>query len=181
MPNIFNLSIPQLGQWSRRQLPDHRQLNEPVEAINRMITGIGPPRMKAGMPIISRLTAQFRLKQNAADFADHLVCRTWDGIIEGAQNVLIAKPWLLQQTPFDDETRENVRYEYSDGITRTAYDITDPTEQLKREEQIHPRYLVDDIIIATVVATGLIVAGLPVLWVDVNVDSRGWRTYYEWL
>lgn len=43
MPNIFNLSIPQLTQWSRRQLPDHRRLNEPVEAINRMTTGIGLP------------------------------------------------------------------------------------------------------------------------------------------
>lgn len=46
MPSIFSLSIPQLSQWSRRQKVDHRQQNEPVEAINRMMTGIGVPRQR---------------------------------------------------------------------------------------------------------------------------------------
>lgn len=47
MANIFNLSIPHLDEWSRRQKPDHRQLNAPVETLNRLATGIGPPRVKA--------------------------------------------------------------------------------------------------------------------------------------
>lgn len=42
--NIMGQSISQLRRWQRGQPLDHRQLNEPVEALNRMMTGVGPPR-----------------------------------------------------------------------------------------------------------------------------------------
>ena len=184
MPSIFNLSIPQLRQWARRQQPDHRQLNEPVEAINRMVTGLAPPRMKPGVPVAVAAVVQFRLTQSAGTFADHLVCRTWDGRIEGFVDVVIAKPWTLRRTPFDQQVREDVRYEYSNGVTRTAYDNTDPTNQLKREEQIHPRYLVGDVLIALPLSIILYADTSEEFtsnWIDANDDSRDWKTYYEWL
>lgn len=52
MASLFNLSIPQLAEWSRHQLPDHRQMNEPVQRLNQMATGIASPRAiyKVGAP-----------------------------------------------------------------------------------------------------------------------------------
>lgn len=42
--NLFGQSISQLRRWRAKQPLDHRQLNEPVEALNRMMTGVALPR-----------------------------------------------------------------------------------------------------------------------------------------
>lgn len=173
MPSLFSLSIPQLGQWSRRQKVDHRQQNEPVEAINRMMTGVGLPRQK-DVPFapVGSITAQFRLSQSAADFPDHLVCRTWDGETAGEEDVLIAKPYLLRRTPFDDQTYGNVSYNYVSATERQARRDT------SRETQVViPRYILADVIFATSPVqrgTGVIVEEVPVVWLDDNRDGRAW-------
>lgn len=125
---------------------------------------------------------------------DHLVCRAVGSDPVAFVPILVAKPWLLRKTPWDGQTRGQVRYEYDleDSTKRTAFDSTDATDQLKRDEQIHPRYLVDDQLTVSPATTGIGVDtgevdddGLPifapVVLLDLNVDSRGWKTYYEWL
>lgn len=175
MPDVFSMSIPHLREWSRRQGVDHRHQNEPVEAINRMMTGVGPPRQVAarvggGAAIVSAV-AQFKLTQSAADFPDHLVCRTWDGETQGDDDVLIAKPWLLRRTPFDGRLRGSIRYTYQTPIHREARIGNNSEDQI-----IIPAYRIDDLIYAS----KAIVGGTSVIWEDVPLDWLAWTDGRAW-
>lgn len=77
MASIFNLTIPQLRQWSRRQVTDHRQLNEPVEALNRMTTGVGVPRQTVGVPVAATGIA-FAVVDSLAEEEDVLFVKYLD-------------------------------------------------------------------------------------------------------
>lgn len=180
MASIFNLSIPQLKQWSRRQLPDHRQLNEPVEAINRMTTGIAPPRMKAGQAIgiaAGVTVAAFRLRSVAGDY---LICRPWGD--PAGEAIQIAKPSLLRRTPFHNQTYNYVSYVYTSSVSRTATINGDVEEQI-----VIPPYVWDDRIVATspilggtdVIAHEGTEDEMVVIWEDDNRDARAWAAEYK--
>ena len=51
---------------------------------------------------------------------DHLVCRSWDGEVQGEDDVLVAKSWLLRRTPFDGKSRNGIDYTYHTNVTRTS-------------------------------------------------------------
>lgn len=55
---------------------------------------------------------------------DHLVCRTWDGVTEGAADVKVAKPFILRKTPFHGKTLtvngNTLTYSYTSGTQRTV-------------------------------------------------------------
>lgn len=177
MASIFNLTIPQLRQWSRRQVTDHRQLNEPVEALNRMTTGVGVPQQVAGVPLAAGIsaTAQFKLAQDADTHADYLVCHTWDWTTEGVEDVLIAKPWLLRQTPFDGQVYNGVHYAYVLPTRRTASIFGDTEEQI-----IIPPYVVGGVLRADKNIEG----GTGVIWLEQELEwearyaSRAWTAEY---
>lgn len=74
MPSVFNLSIPELRHWSQRQSVDHRIQNEPVAALNQMMTGIAPPRQRS--PDIAEggigAAIQFAIVESLGDTVDTL-------------------------------------------------------------------------------------------------------------
>lgn len=184
--NLMGQSIAPLRRWRKHQPLDHRQLNEPVEAINRMITGVGVPRQvigRVGAPAAAvSLVAQFKLTQSGADFPDHLVCRTWDGETLGDEDVLVAKPWSLRRTPFDDIERDGVIYEYITNVERWVKLVSNL--DVVERQTIAKRYLVGDILDAVTAIEGgtSVMAGeVPVTWLDLNVDTRDWKTVYETL
>lgn len=192
-------SVSELRRWRAGLFTlDHRQMNEPVDAINQMNRGVGVPRqvmetVGGGAPAQAQVKAgTVLLAMDAGLTDDHLVCRAVGSDSETYTPILVAKPWLLRKTPWDGQTREQVRYEYDleDSTKRTAFDSTDAT--IKRDEQIHARYLLADVVNAIAAVTdveldtgevgddGLPII-IPVTLLDLNVDSRGWKTYYEWL
>jgi hypothetical protein len=132
------------------------------------------------------------LARNAGEFSDHLECRSVDSDPEEYTPIFVAKPWLLRKTPWDGQIRGQVRYVYDlgDSTKRTAFDST--SASLKRDEQIHARYLIGDVVNAIAAVTGVELDtsevdddGLPIIIIvallDLNVDSREWKTYYQWL
>lgn len=186
--NLMGQSISELRRWGANQPLDHRKLNEPVDAINRMNRGVAGPRQVmadrpgGGVPAGALRTVLVAIPAGSTD--DHIVCRDIGDTSEEYTPILVAKPWLLRKTPWDGQTRGQVRYEYDpeDSTKRTAFDSTDATGQLKRAEQIHARYLVDDRLTASpMIPTLTTTDGQTVALLDLNVDSRGWKTYYEWL
>lgn len=206
--NVFSQSIPVLSRTVQGEPSDHRKINAPTEAIERMTRGVAPPQQATSVPRGGGgggtiLAGRFRLKEEAGLTDDHLVCRTWDGETEGEEDVFIAKAWLLRKTPFHSNSpddlsgpvRGEVRYVYDaeDSTKRTAYDINDPPETPeeelnKRLEFVSPQYLVGDELNGLPATTGIEVPGfddeglpivIPVKLLDVS--NRNWTVFFEHL
>lgn len=187
MASVFSMPISHLREWSRRQAPDHRQMNEPVDAINRMVTGVGVPRQamarvgaSAPAEAATSAVAQFKLKQNADTFPDHLICRAWDGETLGSEDVLVAKPWDIRRTSFDGR---------GDSVVE-LYTYTTPTHRIARirltdivEEQIIiRRYEINDILYATENIKGgteVIHEDTPIVWLDDNRAARAFAAVFQ--
>lgn len=136
------------------------------------------------------------LARNGGEFPDHLECRAVDSDPEVYEPIFVAKPWFLRKTPWDGQTRGQVRYVYDleDSTKRTSYDINDPpdtpeAERNKRTELISPEYLLADELTALLATTGIEVdtgevdeGGLPIL-VSVNLldmtGARDWTVFFE--
>ena len=140
------------------------QLVDPINDSLRAATGSRPVSpVKAAKPTHQR----FRVKSVGIDV---LICREWDGTTEGAIDVNVALPYLLQRTPFDGNTRNGVTYTYTNNFTRTASDGSTVETQ-----RITPDYVVDDEIVA--VAVGTVLGGFNEItsdWIDANLDGRAW-------
>lgn len=122
-----------------------------------------------------------------------IVCRTWDGLAEGANDVKVVKPWELRPYVFSGRT-------YSiDSVTRVLYTypandqrqlITQRfsggvwTEQSRTTETVYPPWN----LVTIGAERGLIYAFKPVggtseedddeeaiVWQDANVSARTWR------
>lgn len=149
--DLMGLSIPELRRWRAGLLTlDHRQMNEPVDAINDMNRGVPPPQQVmekvGGTPAVSGLSAQyFKLHGFGASFPDYLVCRTWDGETEtlGATDVLVAKPPLLRRSMFDGTVYNGIEYGYTSAVQRIA--TAGGLDELQR---IIPEYVLGDLIYA---------------------------------
>ena len=118
----------------------------------------------------ARAAKRFRVKSESNDY---LVCRTWDGTTEGSTDVLVAKPYLLQRTPFHGvavtyPNAQVITYTYAAAYERTADDTVDSETQI-----VTPRYFVDEEIIGIAVPRG----GTGVDdcdWMDLNTAGRHW-------
>lgn len=182
--NLMGQSIPPLRRWRKHQPLDHRQLNEPVEAINRMITGVGVPRQMmarvGGGEAIGTVSASFRLKQSGIWRGDYLWCRTWDADTEteGDEDVFVAKPWLLRRSPFEGAVREGIEYTYTGNVSRTARRIgTSKTEK----QAIVDVYAIGDVITATSPikgGMGVIVGEVPLVWLA-RTEGRAWARIFD--
>ena len=64
--------------------------------------------------------ARFRVRSVEGDY---LVCRATDGVTDGDVDIKVAKPYLLQKTPFDGVSRAGVTYTYTDAATTGTHTI----------------------------------------------------------
>lgn len=167
--------------------------HRPAEYFDALWDDAGPPTLDAtflaatfdgrawilelmGTP--SAVVAQFRFVGFGGDF---LLGRVFDGVNVGAEDVKIAKPYLLRNSTFNFRTREGVTYRAVGTHQRIATKVgTSPPE---REIQVIVEpYLEDDLIYATAhVKGGVDVSsdGVPLLWVDDNRDGRAWAAEFE--
>ncbi len=108
---------------------------------------------------------------------DYLTCRTWDGVTKGDTDVYVAKPYFLQKTPHDGETRR--------GITASSYSAASATRIMTRDADaetenqiVIPSYAANDEIFAMSAATGVTTTTeddeLDVVLIDLNNDARTW-------
>jgi hypothetical protein len=119
--------------------------------------------------------ALFRVKSESGDY---LTCRTWHAFTEseGPADVYVAKPYILQRTPFDGVTitypSGNITYTYTQDYERSANDGTDTKTQV-----VTPRYYVNEVIVAArgiAGGTGITVSESNVVWQDINTCGRMW-------
>lgn len=111
--------------------------------------------------LVALFAKQMRVR-NASDFADYLICRTWDGTTEGENDIAVMRPWLLRRTPFHTLTRAGITYTYS-GMNRRVADDGSQTET----QVIVPSYVVGDVIVA--------VRGVALFnYTDVDGDAINW-------
>jgi len=114
---------------------------------------------------------------------DYVVGQAFDGVIFADEPTRIAKPWDLQMSAQDGQSYAvgwpavTTGFVYSSGSG-----LRDPTrvatrDGVSRSERIEPAYFPDAQILALyspLGGTGVSVGGQPVLWLDLNVASRGW-------
>jgi len=96
---------------------------------------------------------------------DYLVCED-----EARRIVKVAKPFLLQRTPFDEETFDGVSYVYSDVNERVA----SKDGEIDEDQRITPSYAVNEKILAVRHNPGLKAHNTAIEWEDVNTAGRCW-------
>lgn len=180
------LTLP-LRRWRKGERLAHDKLNEPVDAISRIVGGIGLPRqIRRGLggdggdaPAVgSKIMRLYVLYVQW--YPDHITCTTEAG---GGDIYKVALPWMLRFTPFDGETRNGITYDYfgfHNTGRRTATNEDDATEN----QIIIPSYYPDDQIFAiSPVNTGAYDETGPepiyLTMLDMNVDARAWMREYE--
>jgi hypothetical protein len=131
-----------------------------------IILDINPGKGGTGLGLF-----RFKSMQN-----DYLVCRSWNGTVEGTQDVYIAKPPKL---------RFSISTETIDGVV-VAYSGYGPLTQTRNasgggnseSQVIVPRYLVNDLIYAMPAPTLVTFVQGPktikVGLLDINADGRAW-------
>lgn len=170
--------IAELVRRSKRGVSGYGVFETPDGWFVRRIRGSG------GIGVIGQTVL---LARNAGEFPDHLECRAIGSDPEEYTPILVAKPWFLRKTPWDGQTREQVRYVYDteDSTKRTAYDINDSPgtpeeERNKRNELVSPLYLLGDQILAAPVSTDVMVGDVSLSLLDMTI-SRDWTVFYEQL
>ena len=168
-----------LTPWRRGDLPSASHLNEGIQAIERIVGGVVPPQQVfPDIPQAASISGrQYRVK-SVQD--DHLVCREWDGTVEGAGDVKVAKPFLLRKTPFDTLTRNGITFAYTSSTERTA---TEDSSGDIQNQIIVSSYQVDDLIyVIGNVAGGVDTQdenSVDLTRLDLNVDGRAWSRKFE--
>lgn len=138
---------------------------------------------------------QFRIKDWLAP--DYLICRPWNGRVEGSNDVYVAKSYYLRADVFDGveieievesldesevlqtETR-TLDFLYYSSTFRKVRDITDDPTITEETQTIIPRYLEDDVILAAPSTELTVTRDLgggqfqALTWVDLNCDARAW-------
>jgi hypothetical protein len=101
---------------------------------------------------------------------DYVRCVTYDGSVEGADTINVAKPYDLRRSPFDGNAVNGVTYHYTSENVRTANDSNRTVLQTVREE-----YYVDSEIYASYRPKGDTGVTSPeVYWIDSNQAARRW-------
>lgn len=144
-------------------------LNDFVDAANEG-QGIRAPRDLGGDGLS---TITIRRAEIVTIGVGYLLCRDPDiGQGEDARTrFYVAMPSLFRATSHD-----GVSYAYTDGNTRTASKSGETDET----HLITPRYVEGDMIMAASPVnfgsglTGIVATGVPVEWIDLNLDGRAW-------
>jgi len=119
------------------------------------------------------------------EFDDYLVCEGFDPLAGEQITAAVAKPFLLQRSPFDGKSVDFnglvVNYVYSEAGVRQASGQVSGT-YVAETQAITPDYFVGDTVSVARVqigqgndSTGYTDAdGLPIEWADLNVGARTW-------
>lgn len=139
---------------------------------------------QARPPVEAGIVQPVLLAVDAGLTDDYLICRATDSDPVVYESIFVAKPKLLRKTPWDGQTRGQVRYVYDaeDSTKRTAYDVNDPpgtpeAERNKRTEMISSEYLIGDEILAVGVKTGIVVGETAVTMLALT-EGRGWTVFF---
>jgi hypothetical protein len=130
-------------------------------------TGTALVRVRLGNPGTSTGSSTVAWFVYKSMQSDHLVCRSYEGGLEGSIDVNVYKPHQLRFS-VGGRTIDGVAISYS------AYNIEDQTRTAgllanTYTEVITTRYVVGDIIAATQIEGE---------WVDMNIDGRAWAKAY---
>jgi hypothetical protein len=124
------------------------------------------------------------------EFEDHLVCEGYDpDKNKWLDEIFVAKPYVLQQTPFDGESvvysDMTVSYAYTAIGKRTASATIDE-EAVEENQRITPDYFADEELTCIRAAiqghkdSGLVIDDvISVEWVDLNAAGRCWAEVVE--
>jgi len=171
-----NAPIRDVRRWRRGDKITDKRLNEGVDAINRIVGGVKPPRQVAagGRPTVGSSGAKIEQLKVVTIGDDLLVCVPYDSLSADTENpFLVAMPYLLRRTPFDGLERDGITYTYIGSTSRDATDGSDTERQL-----ITPSYVAGDIIYAARNITGKTdvrdINDVVIEWLDINVDGRAW-------
>jgi hypothetical protein len=113
-----NDPIREVRRWRRGNTLTAKHLNEPVDAINRISGGVRPPRQVSagGRPVPNGSTTKIQQFKVVSLSSDVIVCKPYNSLTStSGALVLVAKPYLLRQTPFDGLTRDGVTYTYTNS------------------------------------------------------------------
>lgn len=167
----------QLPPYRPGELLKAKRLSNTNQAINRFISGTGPPQQRFGRGRTQPLRiGRFKIKDVRQN---HLVCREWDGSSEGKLDIKIAKPFLLRAeltTRVIGGTEFTYTFTGSEAQEKVADDGSDTETQV-----VVPRYEFGDEIYAvkgpnrgTGVAITVSGVSTDVDWMDMNIDARAW-------
>lgn len=171
MGNILH-ELP--GDFDRHRKLNVRDLNRIKDATGRELLGdgqvnvttFGNRRLLSGPNRIIAYNKEVRFFRVDEEFDDILICtplaygpdpepHSPTGVNPDVKQVIVAKPRILQKTPYDGETvvalGENFTYTYTDIGKRT----TVGSVRGSYPEEIYPAYFSGDIIAATRTSTGL--------------------------
>lgn len=172
LPNILRVRIP---RWGRRVPIRADHLNQMVDAQNKLIEGVQPPRFVLRTIGGARKQQFIILEGGVRD--QYLHCHTWAGALasEGTELILVARPWDLRSHP-EPFSRDGKTYTRI-GVQERHAVLNGDTS--KTETQVlNKRYYDRNVIKAS---TGIVgglgsdtLAALGVQWEDNNADGRAW-------
>ena len=171
-PNVFQPIDSPLPEWKPGHAITASRLSQHVRRTNALMSVPHAPvqiirtRERGGSGV-----KQFRYKSFKTDY---ISCLEWDGTTLGVEEVNVALPYMLRQTPFDGETRRSITYTYITGQWRTASKSGESDESQVIVMNFHSS---DTIYAVSGVAGGTGVTsetGEEVVWQDLNVDGRMW-------
>lgn len=187
-PLTSNSATESLERWSKGDPLTADKLNAPVDAINRTVRGVNPPRQLNPAVPPSGAVQQFKLKSLLGDY---FIGHTWNGTEEGQDDVAIAKPLELRKSFYDGLTKNGVKYTDLGDQLRNVKILDSDSEGLLTTgdvttEGIVPRYEIDGVLYATQkpkggtgvtleVPPGSGELGEEVNYLDDNRDARQWQ------
>lgn len=168
----------------------HISVSEPLTIQNTLgggtrigiILPAAAPAAVAAEPAV--MAKQFKVISTA--HSDVMQCLPFVGGQSGSIDLTwVAKPWFLRGANTWPETvlRKRITYTYSEGVhgTRQATNHL-PIPSVTEQQTIVPGYVLNDVIIAMRVNTGVVVPGTEgddepatVSWLDINNDGRMWQ------
>lgn len=115
----------------------------------------------------------FRFKSMKGDY---LICRAWNGSVEGSSDIYLAKPVKLRHS-ITSETIDGTAYTYSSYSLTAQTRVSAPASGSAETQIVVPRYLPNDLIYAMAAPTYVQSEDVPakaVSLIDVNLDGRAW-------
>jgi hypothetical protein len=141
--------------------------NEVVLQIKR--AGSSDAGTEAGGP------ERFRLKSVQANY---LTCHTWDGAVEGATDIYVAKPYMLRESLPSPRTEAGTAYTltYTTGIDSLNKYRLKTTGGVTETQLVSPVWVLNDEIYAVQADTGVLdLSGNPITRI-MDLESRQWAT-----
>lgn len=168
--NIQGRALP-LEEWKKGDPLYTYRLNQPVKVLQALVQGVKPPRGKTP-EVKPPFVQQFKILEIADDY---LVCNPYDGETQLAEEILVARPYLLRMSL---ASWNGLTFTYVDEQSRVA------TLGAETEDQtIVPQYVVGDIIYGLQgIFGGTAVEDddeKVVQFVDLNIDGRAFAQVAE--